>query len=107
MKLAEESIVHLRGLLRIAEDLRAEGIALYGHEYHPMSFGSFSVEFGRPHYRVLCQWDGKESLLSVSFAEVQNSNAPRKWTHDANISLPGGEGVYEEIASNVHAMVTT
>ena len=107
MELADQSIAHLRGLLRITEDLRAEGIALYGHAYHPMSFGSFSVEFGRAHYRVLCQWDGKECVLSVSFAELTNTNAPKKWTHDANISLPGGEGVYEEIASNVHTMVAT
>ncbi len=107
MELADHSIQHLERLLRIAEQLRSEGITLYGHEYHPLSFGSFSVEFGKPHYRVLCQWDGKESVLSVSFAEVKNQSAPRQWTHDANISLPGGEGVYEEIASNVETMVAT
>lgn len=107
MELADQSIAHLRELLRVTEDLRAKGIALYGHEYHPMSFGGFSVEFGRAHYRVLCQWDGKESLLSVSFAGLANANAPRKWTHDADISLPGGEGVYDEIASTVHTMVAT
>ena len=107
MELSDQSIAHLRDLLRITEELQAEGIALYGHAYHPMSFGGFSVEFGRAHYRVLCQWDGKESVLSISFAEPANANAPGKWTHDANISLPGGEGLYEEIASNVHTMVAT
>jgi hypothetical protein len=107
MELAEHSIEHLERLLGIAKELAGGGITLYGHEYHPLSFGSFAVEFGKPHYRVLCQWDGKEAVLSVSFAEVKNQTAPRQWTHDANISLPRGEGVYEEIASNVETMVAT
>lgn len=107
MAIAEKSIQHIRNLLNIAEDLKLEGIALYEHAYHPLSFGSFSVEFGKPHDRVLCQWDGKESILSLSFSEITNQTAPREWTHDADISLPRGEGLYQEIASNVLTMIGT
>jgi hypothetical protein len=107
MELAKDSVQHLERLLGIAKELASEGIALYGHEHHPLSFGSFSVEFGKPHHLVLCHWDGKESVLSISFAKVKNQIAPRRWTHDAYISLPDGEGVYEEIASNVKTMVAT
>jgi len=64
MSLADNSIQHLRMLIKISGELKDEGIALYCHEYHSMSFGSFSVEFGKPHYRVLCNWDGKDFVLT-------------------------------------------
>jgi hypothetical protein len=103
MNAAGTSIQHLRELLTLAEELAKGGITLYAHEYHPLSFGSFSVEFGRPHYRVLCQWDGKESILAVSFAELTNQGQRGEWIHDAYISVPGDD-VYAEIAKNVSTM---
>jgi hypothetical protein len=91
-------------VLELAEDLAKDGIALYAHEYQSLSFGSFSLEFGRAHYRVLCQWDGKESILSVSFAEITNQASEGEWVHDANITV-SRDDVYAEIASNVLTMV--
>ena len=104
MDLAQDSIRHLKMLIDIAQELANEGVALCGHKYHALSFGSFSVEFGRSHYRVLCEWDGKESILSLSYSNVTNKAGPRQWIHDANISVPAKD-VYAEIASNVLSMV--
>ena len=105
MALAKQSIDHLARVLEIAEALAAHGITLFEHDYNYLAFGSFSITFGDGHRRVQCQWDGKESLLSISFADLMNQNSVAKWTHDADISLPNGVGIYEEIASNVQDMI--
>jgi hypothetical protein len=93
------AIAHLESLLRILRDLNSEGIALYEHQYHPQAFGSFVLVLGRPHQRAKFTWDGREFILSMSIADFPNKNANALWTHDANFSLPNGQGLYEEIAS--------
>ena len=100
----QASIRHLKMLLWLAEVLAKNGISLYAHEYRPLSFGSFSVEFGRPHYRVLCQWDGRDSNLAVSFAHLTNQSHQSQWIHDANIRV-SADDVFAEIASNVLTML--
>src|SRR5439155_26976804 len=97
MDLAQDSIRHLKMLLDIAQDLANEGVALCGHKYHALSFGSFSVAFGRSHYRVLCEWYGKESILSLSYSNVTNKGGPIQWIHDANITVPA-QDVYRATA---------
>ena len=104
MDAAGESIRHLKKVLEISEHLARDSISLYRHDYHLLASGSFSAEFGKPHCRVLCHWDGKESILSVSFAKLQNQGGVAAWTHDANISV-SAEQVYAEIASSVEGMV--
>ena len=104
MDTAEASIAHLRALLGLAEELADNAITLYSHEYRPLSFGSFSVEFGRPHFRVLCLWDGKESRLSVCFSELPNQTQSCEWIHDAEISVSAND-VYAEIGTNVLSII--
>ena len=80
-------------------DLADEKIELFEHTYHPQAFGSFELVLGKGHDQLKFTWDGKDEILSVSFAKVPNQNATPSWTHDAHFSLPGGDGVYAEIAS--------
>ncbi len=107
MNITQQAIEHLKSLLFIAEELRESGIAVYRHSYYPMAFGGFTLELGNPHNRVLFEWDGKESILSISLATLKNQNENPDWVHDANISLPGGEGIYQEIASNAETMISS
>ncbi|MDH4260118.1 MAG: hypothetical protein OEW16_07415 [Gammaproteobacteria bacterium] len=93
------AIAHLENLLRILRHLESEGIALYEHQYHPQAFGSFVLVLGRPHQRAKFTWDGREFILSMSIADFPNKSANVPWTHDADFSLPNGQGLYEEIAS--------
>ena len=55
------------------------GYAIYQLEYHFFEFGSWSMECGRRHHRALLQWDGKESLVSLSQCVVADSRDPRDW----------------------------
>ena len=80
-------------------------IALYEHHYHPHAFGSFVLVLGRAHERVRFSWDGRECILSISFGTVSSKNASAAWTHGTDISLPNGQGLYEEIASSAAQML--
>jgi hypothetical protein len=101
------AIEHLESLTSILKELAPQGIELYEHRYHPQAFGSFELVLGRSHEHIKFIWDGRDSVLSVSFATVTNENANPSWTHDANISLPNGDGLFAEIASNVEQMLAT
>ncbi len=90
---------HLESLVKILNDLRQDGIELFEYQLHPQAFGSFELVLGKAKHRVKFTWDGKEAILSISFATLQNQNSIPSWTHDANISLPKGEGIYAEIWS--------
>jgi hypothetical protein len=100
-------IQHLESLTAILKGMAPQGIELYEHRYDPQAFGSFELVLGRGHEHIKFTWDGRDSILSVSFATVPNKNANPSWTHDANISLPNGEGLFAEIASNVEQMLAT
>jgi|SRR5882672_2753419 len=93
------AIAHFEGLLRILRDLEPEGIALYEHQYHPQAFGSFVLVLGRAHQRAKFAWDGRDFVLSMSIADFPIKNANPSWTHDADFSLPNGQGLFDEIAS--------
>jgi hypothetical protein len=94
-----EAVVHLESLAQLLKELALERIELFEHAYNPQSFGSFVLVLGRGHEQLKFIWDGKDAILSVSFAAVQNKNTAPVWTHDADLSLPKGEGLYAEIAS--------
>ena len=102
---ASAQIVHLDSILRIMKDLESHKIALYEHQYHPQAFGSFVLVLGHAHERVRFSWDGRESILSISFGTFPTKDTSTTWTHDADISLPNGHGLYEEIASNATQML--
>jgi hypothetical protein len=99
------AIEHLESLTGILKELAPQGIELYEHRYHPQAFGNFELVLGRGHEHIKFRWDGRDAILSISFATVQNKNANPSWTHDAEISLPTGEGLFAEIASNVEQML--
>jgi hypothetical protein len=99
MQAYETSAAHFESLAKLLRELAERRIELLEHAYHPQAFGSFEVKLGRGHDQLRFIWDGREAILSVSFAKVQNKSAVPSWTHDADISLPNGDGVYAEIAS--------
>lgn len=94
-----EAILHLESVAQLLKELTSERIVLFEHSYHPQSFDSFILVLGRGHEQLKFIWDGKDAVLSASFAKIQNKNAAPVWTHDADFSLPKGEGLYAEIAS--------
>ena len=100
-------ILHLESLTAILKELAPQGIELYELRYYPQAFGNLELVLGTGHERVKFTWDGRESILSVSLAKAGNKNANVAWTHDADISLPKGEGLLEEIASNAQQMLAT
>ena len=99
MQVNDSAIAHLEALARILRDLADQRIELVEHRYHAMAFGSFELVLGKGHDLLKFAWDGKESLLVLYFATVQNRSGVQAWTHDADFSLPGAVGLYEEIAS--------
>jgi hypothetical protein len=99
MKASDAVPVHLESVARLLRELSVERIELFGYTYHPQVFGSFELLLGRGHDHLKFTWNGREAILSVSFAKLQNKNAMPDWTHDADFSLPNGDGVYAEIAS--------
>ena len=101
------AIHHLESVAGILRELGNEAIELFEHNYHPQTFGNFELVVGRGHERLKFTWEGRDSVLSVSFASFPNKNAPAPWTHDADFSLPNGEGVYAEIASQTVDMLST
>jgi hypothetical protein len=101
------AIAHLEGLTRLLREFSSDRIELLEHTYHPAAFGSFELVLGKGHQQVKFVWDGKESILSLYFATVQNKNSVPAWTHDADFSLPGGEGLYAEIGSQSVDMLAT
>ena len=94
-----DSIAHFESMARVLRDLRSDGIDLSEHQFHPHAFGSFVAVLGRGHEYVKFSWDGREFVLSIYTCTVPDSSATTRWTHDADVSLPNGDGLYEEIAS--------
>lgn len=81
-------------------ELSGKGVGLYEHHFDAQDFGSFYVVVGLPHDRLKFVWDGRDEVLTVSVGKRPNASGPMAWVHEMNVSLPKGEGVYEEIASN-------
>lgn len=96
---------HLESIMRILKELSDEDIELVEHIYHPKAFGNFQIVLGRGHKQVKLVWDGKESVLTISFTTFKNQNNSVSWVHDADINLPNGEGLYEETWSQSHNML--
>lgn len=97
----------MESLLRFTRELHGEGIGLYEHSFDAQHFGSFTVVFGRPHERVRFVWDGRENTLEVLIGKFPNSSQPAAWVHEMFVSLPDGQGVFEEIASNAVDILAT
>jgi hypothetical protein len=88
---AAQSLSALVGINRLATGLAEQGLAIYGLAYDYLHFGSWTIEVGRRHKRILLQWDGKESLLVVSVAVVSDAQGSKDWKRVAEqpITLQG------------------
>jgi len=93
---SEEALKHLRGVVSLAERLRAHSIAVYAYQYHYLAFGSWSLVAGNRHRRVQITWDGKEFLLSCAASEFRGSSAPGSWRPFESKQLEGADA--EEIS---------
>ena len=60
---AEVSKNYFEHLARLSKELGDGGIAVYGHRYDALSFGSWVVDAGTRHRRVRVTYDGREGLL--------------------------------------------
>ena len=88
-------LAHFDSLIWLLTDLKAEGIELEEHQFNPASFGSFVVVLARGGKSARFVWDAQEALLSISFG----ARGAKNRLHDANTSLPAGDGLFQEIAS--------
>lgn len=91
---------HMETLLGFLGELSEKGVRLYEHHFNAQGFGSFYVVVGLPHDRLKFVWDGRDEILTVCVGKGRNASGPMAWVHEMNVSLPKGEGVYEEIVSN-------
>ena len=105
MIIAACALSHFTEIGHLLEDMAPLGIGLYQHEYDALAFGSFVVVLGTDHQRVRFSWDGKESVLAIAMADVQNTSSTCNWVQDAHVSLPNGEGLFAEIASEACSML--
>jgi hypothetical protein len=94
---------HFEAMAWLLNELAPDRIALHEHQYSPAAFGSFVFVLDRGHKQVRFAWDGRDALLSLDFRE----NREGTWIHDASISIPNGEGLYAEIASQATGMLAT
>jgi hypothetical protein len=103
----DPAITHFEKLTRLLGEFSGERIELVEHRYHPTAFGSFVLVLAKGHQQLKFEWDGKESILALYFANVQDKSTVPAWIHDADFSLPNGVGLYEEIASHSVDMFAT
>ncbi len=76
---AESSESFVSALATFSKRLATSGVAIYGIAYDFLHFGSWTIELGKRHGRLLLQWDGKESLMTCSEADVADSQNTRDW----------------------------
>lgn len=74
----------LSALAAFSVSLGQSRLAIYSVEYKMEAFGSWTIELGKRHRRLLVNWDGKESFLSVSQSEVSDSRASKDWKRAAD-----------------------
>jgi hypothetical protein len=84
---AAQSLVALAGINRLAEGLAKHNLAIYGLAYDYLHFGSWTIEVGRRHKRILLQWDGKESWLVISVAVVSDAQSAKDWKRVAEQAI--------------------
>lgn len=66
-------------LAAFSSRIGSSGFAIYGIAYDFLHFGSWKIEVGHRHHRLLIQWEGKESLLTLSTSEPADSRSPQDW----------------------------
>jgi hypothetical protein len=74
-----ESQASVACLNRLVATLAKADIAVFSIAYDFLHFGSWTVEAGRRHHRILLQWHGRESTLSVSTTSISDARAQKQW----------------------------
>src|SRR4029450_7188322 len=74
-----ESQASVAGLAGVAAAMAKSDIAVYGIAYDFLHFGSWTIEAGRRHQRLLLAWDGRARTLTVSTATVSDAQAQKDW----------------------------
>jgi hypothetical protein len=83
-----ESVVFPDALAGFAKRLAVNRVAIYGVAYDMLHFGSWTLEVGRRHRRLLLAWDGRESSLGLSERSVSDSsNVDADWRPVSEIKL--------------------
>ena len=87
---AQNGIRHTQRLLALAESLRALGVSLYGHEWHELAMGSWSLTAGTRHRSYLFTWDGRGGVISVRgpFHAGQRSASKSPSVADEQLGVP-------------------
>ena len=75
----DASLKHFTRMRSLAADLAQRHIAIYEHQVHLLAFGSFTVQVGTRHKRWRFVWDGKDDVMTVSFAAVSDSRDVLEW----------------------------
>jgi hypothetical protein len=97
-------IQHLQSLQALLQALSSKGIEMESHQYDDVGFGNFALVLAKGHTKVRFLWDGRESILTVEFQNVQNKAIAGSWTHDAFIKVSSAEAAFAEIGSNAEAI---
>ena len=91
-------------LERVAELERTlKGVTLFEHHYYLLVFGSFELEFGKPHRRLRIVWDGRERFLTVQRSNFPNQSSHPEWKNEQLIRVPAEMDVFETIENVVRA----
>jgi hypothetical protein len=101
MTAAPAPVDHFESVAWLLKELAPARIELHEHQYSRRAFGSFVVVLTSGRKEVRLTWDGRDAVLSVDFRQSRSET----WTHDANISVSNGEGLYAEIASQATEML--
>ena len=73
------SIEHIHLLNELAKYCANHDLTIFEHKYHYLAFGSWSLIIGKDKYRMMFNWDGKESYLGIGKSTFQNSNSSPNW----------------------------
>ena len=75
----DNTVLHFELVQWLAEMLVGDNLAIYGHAYDQLAFGSWELIVGTRHRRRRIVWDGKDSSMSVSESNFASSGTPPHW----------------------------
>ena len=81
---SESSGKFLSALSKFSTSLSHSSLAIYSVGYNMEAFGSWTIELGKRHRRLLVHWDGRDFILSISRCEVADSRATKDWQLSAD-----------------------
>ena len=94
-----KSATAIEALLWLEQELAESGIAFEQVPHAPT--GGFTLIGRCGTRRASFAWNPSDAVLSVSYAGAEDSAL----VHDAHVSVPNGEGLYAEIASEATSLL--